>query len=195
MNDPEAAVLAALARLGIGYERLECDPEAADTAIFCARYGIPPERSANTILVASKKEPRIYAVCVVLATTSLDVNHAVRGLLGVSRLSFASAEETVAVTGMLVGGVTPFGVPEGLPLSSSKVHAIWLPWIRGSTSWLFLFFGVAVTSPVQPTGRRFPPLFGTATSSGHRKPKKATRTLSMRSLGSSGKLAGEQVWR
>jgi prolyl-tRNA editing enzyme YbaK/EbsC (Cys-tRNA(Pro) deacylase) len=114
--DPEAAVVAALARLGIGYERLECDPEAADTAIFCARYDIPAERSANTILVASKKEPKVHAACVVLATTSLDVNHAVRSLLGVSRLSFASAEETVAVTGMLVGGVTPFGLPEGLPV-------------------------------------------------------------------------------
>jgi prolyl-tRNA editing enzyme YbaK/EbsC (Cys-tRNA(Pro) deacylase) len=114
--DPEVAVLAALARLGIGYERLECDPEAADTAPFCARYGIPPERSANTILVASKKEPKVYAACVVLATTSLDVNHAVRSLLGVSRLSFASAEETATVTGMLAGGVTPFGLPEGLPV-------------------------------------------------------------------------------
>jgi prolyl-tRNA editing enzyme YbaK/EbsC (Cys-tRNA(Pro) deacylase) len=116
MPDPEAAVLAALTRLGIDYERLECDPSAADTAVFCARYGIPPERSANTILVASKKEPKVHAACVVLATTSLDVNHAVRGLLGVSRLSFASAEETIAVTGMLVGGVTPFGLPEGLPV-------------------------------------------------------------------------------
>jgi len=116
MIDPEAAVLAALAGLGIGYERLECDPEAADTAVFCARYGIPPDRSANTILVASKKEPKVYAACVVLATTSLDVDHTVRSLVGVSRLSFASAEETVAVTGMLVGGVTPFGLPEGVPV-------------------------------------------------------------------------------
>jgi prolyl-tRNA editing enzyme YbaK/EbsC (Cys-tRNA(Pro) deacylase) len=116
MADPEAAVLAALARLGVPYERLDCDPEAADTAVFCARYGIPPERSANTILVASKKEPRVYAACVALATTLLDVNHAVRGLLGVSRLSFASAEETVARTGMLVGGVTPFGLPEDVPV-------------------------------------------------------------------------------
>jgi len=116
MADPEAPVLAALARLAIQYERLECDPEAADTAVFCARYAIPPDRSANTILVASKKEPKIYAACVVLATTVLDVNHAVRSLLGVSRLSFASAEETIAVTGMLVGGVTPFGLPEGLPV-------------------------------------------------------------------------------
>jgi prolyl-tRNA editing enzyme YbaK/EbsC (Cys-tRNA(Pro) deacylase) len=109
-------VVAALARLGIEYERLECDPAAADTAAFCARYGVPPERSANTILVASKKEPKVHAACVVLATTSLDVNHAVRSLLGVSRLSFASAEETAAVTGMLVGGVTPFGLPEALPV-------------------------------------------------------------------------------
>ena len=116
MADPEAAVLEALSRLGVVYERLDCDPSAADTAVFCARYGIPPERSANTILVASKKEPKVYAACVVLATTSLDVNHAVRRLLGVSRLSFASADETVAVTGMVVGGVTPFGLPEGLPV-------------------------------------------------------------------------------
>jgi len=114
--DPEKPVLEALARLGVEYERLECDPSAADTAVFCARYGIPPDRSANTILVASKKEPKVHAACVVLATTSLDVNHAVRGLLGVSRLSFASAEETIAVTGMLVGGVTPFGLPQGLPV-------------------------------------------------------------------------------
>lgn len=105
-----------LRRLGVGYERIECDPLAADTAVFCARYGYPEERSANTILVASKKEPRRHAACVVLATTRLDVNHKVRELLGVSRLSFASAEETVAVTGMTVGGVTPFGLPPALPI-------------------------------------------------------------------------------
>src|SRR2546422_4689822 len=102
--------------MGVQSQRVELAPAAADTAAFCARYGIPPERSANTILVASKKEPRVYAACVVLATTTLDVNHVVRSLLGVSRLSFASADETVAVTGMLVGGVTPFGLPERLPV-------------------------------------------------------------------------------
>ena len=56
----------------------------------------------------------------VLATTSLDVNHAVRSLLGVSRLSFASADETIAVTGMVVGGVTPFGLPRALPSTSTR---------------------------------------------------------------------------
>ena len=54
--------------------------------------------------------------CLVLATTRLDVNHAVRRLMSVKRLSFASAEQTIELTGMMVGGVTPFGLPEDLPL-------------------------------------------------------------------------------
>ena len=50
------------------------------------------ENSANTLVVASKKEPKQYAACVVKATRRLDVNHVVRRLLGVARLSFASAD-------------------------------------------------------------------------------------------------------
>jgi len=52
----------------------------------------------------------------VLATTRLDVNHKLREVLGEKRLSFADAEETVAVTGMLVGGVAPFGLPDAVPV-------------------------------------------------------------------------------
>ena len=52
----------------------------------------------------------------VLANTRLDVNHAVRELLGAAKCSFASAEEMHALTGMTVGGVTVFGLPAGLPL-------------------------------------------------------------------------------
>jgi prolyl-tRNA editing enzyme YbaK/EbsC (Cys-tRNA(Pro) deacylase) len=36
--------------------------------------------------------------------------------MGVSKASFASAEEMNALTGMEVGGVTPFSLPEGMPL-------------------------------------------------------------------------------
>jgi prolyl-tRNA editing enzyme YbaK/EbsC (Cys-tRNA(Pro) deacylase) len=36
--------------------------------------------------------------------------------MGVSRLSFASSDETTALTGMMVGGVTPFGLPPGWPV-------------------------------------------------------------------------------
>jgi prolyl-tRNA editing enzyme YbaK/EbsC (Cys-tRNA(Pro) deacylase) len=110
----ERAVRAALDRLGVVYEVMPCDPALADTAAFCAHYGVAPAESANTILVASRKEPKVYAACLALATTKLDVNHKVSELLGVKKLSFASAEETVAVTGMMIGGVTPFGLPEGM---------------------------------------------------------------------------------
>jgi prolyl-tRNA editing enzyme YbaK/EbsC (Cys-tRNA(Pro) deacylase) len=77
---------------------------------------VPLDHSANTIVVASKKEPRQWAACVVKATTRLDVNHAVRRLMGVSKLSFASAEETKARTGMMIGGVTVFALPPELPV-------------------------------------------------------------------------------
>ncbi len=101
--------------LGLPYDIVEIDPDYADTARFCERYGFPLENSANTIIVASRKEPRQYAACVVRATTRLDVNHVVRKLMGVPRLSFATAEETMALTGMMIGGVTVFALPEGLP--------------------------------------------------------------------------------
>jgi prolyl-tRNA editing enzyme YbaK/EbsC (Cys-tRNA(Pro) deacylase) len=117
LPDPaEQATLLALDRLGVPYELLPCDPAFADTAAFCARYGYSPSSAANTIVVASKKEPRQYAACVVTATTRLDVNRTVRDLLGVSKLSFASADDMRQLTGMAVGGVTAFGLPEGVPL-------------------------------------------------------------------------------
>ena len=80
------------------------------------RYGVPPEQSANTIVVAARKEPGVACACVVLATCRLDVNHAVCDLLGVRKASFASADQTRELTGMMIGGVTPFGLPDDLPL-------------------------------------------------------------------------------
>jgi len=112
----EKAVARALDALGLPYEVLPCDPALADTEAFCAHYGIPPARSANTIVVVGKADPRRYAVCVVLATTRLDVNGAVRARLGARRTSFASPEETSALTGMLLGGVTPLALPPELPV-------------------------------------------------------------------------------
>jgi prolyl-tRNA editing enzyme YbaK/EbsC (Cys-tRNA(Pro) deacylase) len=112
----EASVRAALEAVSPSFEILPCDPALADTAAFCAHYGIPSEESGNTIVVATKKEPRQYAACLVLATTRLDVNHAVRRLLGGQKLSFASGQETTALTGMMMGGVTVFGLPPDLPI-------------------------------------------------------------------------------
>src|SRR5262249_16792254 len=35
---------------------------------------------------------------------------------GAARLSFATAEETMALTGMMIGGVTIFALPSGVPI-------------------------------------------------------------------------------
>ena len=53
-----AAVFAALDKLGVSYERIDIDPAFADTAAFCEKYGYPPEKACNTIIAASKKEPK-----------------------------------------------------------------------------------------------------------------------------------------
>jgi len=115
-DDVNARVRASLDALGVPYEVMSIDPAFADTAQFCEKYGIPLANSANTIVVAGKREPKQYCACVVLATTRLDVNHAVKKLMGNSRVSFASAEETKALTGMMIGGVTIFALPPDMPL-------------------------------------------------------------------------------
>ena len=112
----EQQVRAVLDSLGVEYEWMPCDPDFADTAAFCDRYGVSPDISANTIVVASRRGPQAYCACVVLATTRLDVNSVVRRLMGVPKASFAGAEETMALTGMMIGGVTPFGLPDSLPV-------------------------------------------------------------------------------
>ena len=116
MPPAEDRVVASLRTLGVPYELIEIDPAFADTAAFCEKYGYAPERSCNTIIVASKKEPKKFVACVVLAHTRLDVNKRVTKLIGVSKASFATAEEMIALTGMQVGGVTPFSLPPGVPL-------------------------------------------------------------------------------
>ena len=105
LNDVEAS-----------YEIIDCDPSFADTAAFCNRYGYLPEESANAILLEGKADPPVYALCLVLATTRINVNKVARKRLGTRKASFASADITKELTGMEIGGVTPFGLPEDLPI-------------------------------------------------------------------------------
>jgi len=101
---------------GIEYEVLACEPELADTAQFCAHYGIAPTEACNAIVVVLKTDPPRNVACLVRADTKLDVNKKLSKLVGVKRLSFASAEETAERTGMLIGGVTIAGLPEAMPI-------------------------------------------------------------------------------
>lgn len=112
----EAKVLSVLDSYGVPYEVVQIDPDFADTAAFCEKYGFPPEQSANTIIVASKKKPKQYTASVVRATARLDVNHCIKQLMGNSRVSFANAEETAGLTGMMIGGVTALALPPDLPV-------------------------------------------------------------------------------
>lgn len=130
----ESRVRGFLAEVGIPYETIDCQPDQADTAVFCEVFGIAPEASVNTILVASKKEPKQYAACLALANTRLDVNRVVRKEMGVRKCSFASFEETEAVTGMLSGGVTPFALPPEIPiLIDARITGDELMWLGGGS--------------------------------------------------------------
>src|SRR2546427_12598584 len=84
-STPELLVIASLKKLGAVFEPFTIDPIFADTAAFCEKYGYPADRTCNTIIVASKKEPKQYCACTVLSNTRLDVNKKVTKLMGVAK--------------------------------------------------------------------------------------------------------------
>ena len=121
MDATEAEVRRTVARLvdanpALDADVIDCDPELADTAQFVEAYGYTLDQSANTLVVIGKSDPPVFVACVVLANTRLDVNKVVRQKLGVKKCSFAASQATEELTGMKVGGVTPIGLSEHMPL-------------------------------------------------------------------------------
>jgi prolyl-tRNA editing enzyme YbaK/EbsC (Cys-tRNA(Pro) deacylase) len=112
----EAHVLRVARELDPEVEVIWIDPDLADTAAFCERYGYSLEESGNCILVRSKTGEARYAACVVQATRQLDLNRHARRLVGARKASFAAPDESVERTLMLQGGITPIGLPEDLPV-------------------------------------------------------------------------------
>lgn len=95
----------------------EIDPDLADTAAFCERYGVAMEESANCVVVAGRRGGvERLAACMILANTRADVNGVVRRSLDVRKASFAQVDVAVAETGMEYGGITPIGLPDGWPI-------------------------------------------------------------------------------
>jgi prolyl-tRNA editing enzyme YbaK/EbsC (Cys-tRNA(Pro) deacylase) len=93
------------------------DPDLADTADFCARYGVSLADSANCVVIAGRRGADVrYAACVVLATTRADVNGVVRRRLDARKASFAPMADAVDATGMEYGGITPIGLPASWPV-------------------------------------------------------------------------------
>ncbi len=117
MSDLNQRIIDSLEATSVAYKITECDPNLADTAIYCEQYNLDPKFAANAILVKGKAAgERLYCLCVLLATHRLNTNHTVRKKLGARKVSFAPAEETREITGMEIGGVTPFALPGDLPI-------------------------------------------------------------------------------
>jgi prolyl-tRNA editing enzyme YbaK/EbsC (Cys-tRNA(Pro) deacylase) len=129
LADPVARALATLPDVAAQAHTVAIDPDLADTAALASEHGIPPEVSANCVVVLGKRggEQR-PAACVVLAHTRADVNGLVRRTIDVRKLSFAPQDWAVTETGMEHGGITPVGLPDGWPLLvDSKV--VEQPWV------------------------------------------------------------------
>lgn len=95
----------------------QIDPALADTAAFCERYAVPPDVSANCVVVAGRRGEQVtYAAVMVLATMQADVNGVVRKHLGARKASFAPQDQVVSLTSMEYGGITPVGLPGGWPV-------------------------------------------------------------------------------
>jgi prolyl-tRNA editing enzyme YbaK/EbsC (Cys-tRNA(Pro) deacylase) len=114
---PDDASLAVPVAVGLELMRdpvlvADIDPEVADTAEFCARYGVDMTESANCVVVAGRRGDSVrYAACLVLATTRADVNGVVRRRLDARKASFAPMADAVELSGMEFGGITPIGLP------------------------------------------------------------------------------------
>ena len=100
----------ALTASSLPFEVWPCDAALADTAAICVHYDVSPENSVNATLVSSKSELKKVALCMVLATHRLDINHAFRKRPGENKASFALLEDTRTVTSMEIGSVTLFGL-------------------------------------------------------------------------------------
>lgn len=123
---PVAAALAQLAAVIPAAEVgvAEIDPDLADTAAFCAEYGVALTESANCVVVAGRRDGQTkLAACMVLATTRADVNGLVKRELDVRKASFAAMDLAVELTGMEYGGITPIGLPADWPVFVDKAVA------------------------------------------------------------------------
>ena len=107
----------------------EIDPDLADTAALCEATGLPPQVSANCVVVLGRRgEQERFAACVVLASTRDDVIGTVRKRLDARKASFAPMDVAVERTGMEYGGITPVGLPhDWLLLVDAAVAAT--PWV------------------------------------------------------------------
>lgn len=104
---------------GVPYRRLEHTEPVFTVEAAAIQRGVVLEEMVKSILLREKAQPRRYVMACVIGTARLDPQ-AVRAYLPAEedwkRLTFASAEEILAVTGYVQGAVAPLCLPPTLPV-------------------------------------------------------------------------------
>jgi prolyl-tRNA editing enzyme YbaK/EbsC (Cys-tRNA(Pro) deacylase) len=102
------------------------NPEFADSATFCEKYGVDPGSGANCVIIeAVRGENRRFAACLVPVSCRADINKTARKTLDARRVSFALLDEVLQATGMEYGGITPIGLPKNYAiLVDSRIIAM-----------------------------------------------------------------------
>jgi Cys-tRNA(Pro) deacylase len=110
---PTSPVIAALDRLQIPYRLFTHPGPIASLEQAAAERGQRPSQVVRSILF--RLDPEHFALVLVAGGAQVDWR-TLRKHLGRSRLTTASEEEVLAVTGYQIGAVSPLGLPQPLPV-------------------------------------------------------------------------------
>jgi Cys-tRNA(Pro)/Cys-tRNA(Cys) deacylase len=110
---PITPVTAELDRLGIPYRTFTHPGPIASLAQAAAERGQRPEQVVRSILF---RLDQTHFALVLVAGPAQVAWKTLRKHLGQSRLTTASEEEVLAVTGYQTGAVSPLGLPQPLPV-------------------------------------------------------------------------------
>ncbi|MCS7038636.1 MAG: YbaK/EbsC family protein [Caldilineales bacterium] len=110
-------VIAQLEAHGVPYRLLPHDEPVFTVEAAARQRGVIKEEMVKSILLREKAEPRRYVMACVLGHMRLDPQAVRQALPGEwKRLTFASAEEILAVTGYVQGAVNPLCLPPDVPV-------------------------------------------------------------------------------
>lgn len=110
-NTPPVA--RALTELGVAHRVFRHPGEVTSLEQAAAERGHRPSQIVRSILFRLGAER--FAMVLVAGPDQVDWKR-LRQIVGQSRLTMASADEVLAVTGYPIGAVSPFGIPTPLPV-------------------------------------------------------------------------------
>lgn len=110
------AIIAKLDAAGVLFERHEHVAVRTSQEASAIR-GTRMEEGAKALVLAERGENRRYILAVLAADRQVDIGK-LRQHLGAKKLTLASPEEVLEVTGCEVGGVPPFGSCLATPLQT-----------------------------------------------------------------------------